>query len=158
MVIGAHSPEFPFEHDVENVRPALEAMGVGYPVAIDNDFAVWRAFGNQYWPALYVADAQGRLRDHHSARATTGSERVIQQLLAEAGSTGSTGWSRRPSRPGGPPIGRPCLGETYVGYARAASSRSGRLAPTKHVYGDRRLGLNQWALSGDWTVADRPPC
>ena len=65
VVIGAHSPEFPFEHEVEKVRPALEGMGVGFPVAMDNDFAVWRAFENNYWPALYVADAQGRLRDHH---------------------------------------------------------------------------------------------
>src|SRR5262245_18174019 len=85
-VIGAHSPEFPFEHDVEKVRPALEAMGVDYPIAMDNDFAIWRAFDNAYWPALYFADAEGRIRHHHFGEEDyERSERVIQELLAEAG-------------------------------------------------------------------------
>ena len=86
VVIGAHSPEFPFEHDVEKVRPALEAMGVDYPIAMDNEFAVWRAFDNNAWPALYFIDAQGRIRHHHFGEEDyERSERVIQQLLAEAG-------------------------------------------------------------------------
>ena len=85
-VVGAHSPEFPFEHDPENIRSALAAMGIGYPVAVDNDFAIWRAFDNAYWPALYVVDAQGRVRYHHfGEEAYERSERAIRQLLAEAG-------------------------------------------------------------------------
>jgi thiol-disulfide isomerase/thioredoxin len=159
VVIGAHSPEFPFEHDVERVRPALEALGVTYPIAMDNDFAVWRAFGNQYWPALYVADAEGRLRDHHFGEGRyEGSERVIQQLLAEAGSNGV---DREPITvdPGGlevsadfDTLGTP---ETYVGYARAENlvAPDGVLPDEPRAYADPpALGLNQWALSGDWTV------
>ena len=86
VMIGAHSPEFPFEHEVDKIRPALQAMGVDYPIAVDNDFAVWRAFDNNYWPALYFIDARGAdppspLR-RGGLRALRG---VIQQLLAEAG-------------------------------------------------------------------------
>jgi hypothetical protein len=159
VVIGAHSPEFQFEHDVANVRPALEGMGVGYPIAIDNDFAVWRAFGNEYWPAHYVADAQGRLRDHHFGEGRyEGSERVIQHLLAEAGSDGV---DREPVSldPGGleasadpDTLGS---GEAYVGYARAENlvAPEGVLPDGPRTYGDpRRLELNQWSLTGNWTV------
>jgi len=159
VVIGAHSPEFRFEHDVERVRPALRAMGVGYPIAIDNDFAVWRAFGNRYWPALYVADAQGRLRDHHFGEGRyEGSERVLQQLLAEAGSVGV---DQEPVsvEPSGveasadlDTLGSP---ETYVGYDRAENL----VAPAGVRPGGPReysesppLELNQWSLSGNWTV------
>jgi hypothetical protein len=159
VVIGAHSPEFQFEHDVENVRPALAAMGVGYPVAIDNDFAVWRAFGNEYWPALYVADAQGRLRDHHFGEGRyEGSERVIQQLLAEAGSDGvdrePVSLNPRGLEASADPdtLGSP---ETYVGYARAANlvAPDGVLPDGPRAYADSPpLELNQWSLSGAWTV------
>src|SRR5579864_2821307 len=90
VVIGVHTPEFGFEHDPDNVRRAVKDMGVGYPVAIDNDYAVWRAFDNYYWPALYFADAQGRIRHHHFGEGEyQQSEMVIWQLLAEAGSTGA---------------------------------------------------------------------
>jgi thiol-disulfide isomerase/thioredoxin len=159
VVIGAHSPEFQFEHDVENARPALEAMGVGYPVVIDNDFAVWRAFGNQYWPALYVADAQGRLRDHHFGEGRyEGSERVIQQLLAEAGSEGV---DQEPVSvdPAGLEVSADFetleSGETYVGYARAENlvAPDGVAPDEPRAYGDKPpLELNQWSLSGNWTV------
>jgi len=89
VVIGVHTPEFSFEHNVGNVRQAVQDMGITYPVATDNDYAVWRAFGNHYWPALYFADAQGRIRHHHFGEGEYGqSEMVIQQLLAEAGSSG----------------------------------------------------------------------
>ena len=89
VVIGAHTPEFEFEHDVEKIRSALEEMGVRYPIAVDNDYAVWRAFDNNYWPALYFADVEGRLRHHHFGEEDyQRSERVIQQLLTEAGATG----------------------------------------------------------------------
>jgi thiol-disulfide isomerase/thioredoxin len=157
-VVGAHSPEFPFEHDPENVRSALAAMGVGYPVAVDNDFAIWRAFDNAYWPALYVVDAQGRVRYHHfGEEAYERSERVIRQLLAEAGKDVdpdlvdveadgvylAADW---------PQLGSP---ETYVGYARATgfASPGGFALDRSRVYPEpARLRLNQWSLSGAWTV------
>src|SRR5215204_4465481 len=86
VVIGVHTPEFPFEKDVDNVRRALKEMGVVYPVALDGDYAVWRAFENQYWPALYFVDARGRVRHHHFGEGEyEQSERVIRQLLTEAG-------------------------------------------------------------------------
>src|SRR5256886_1288415 len=86
VVIGVHSPEFPFEHDLENVRQAAKNMRVAYPIAIDNDFAIWSAFNNHYWPALYLVDAQGRIRHHQFGEgAYEQSEMIIQQLLAEAG-------------------------------------------------------------------------
>jgi thiol-disulfide isomerase/thioredoxin len=89
VVIGVHSPEFSFEHDLENVRRAVQDMRVDYPVAIDNDYAIWSAFDNQYWPALYLVDAQGRIRAHHFGEgAYEQSEMMIQQLLAEAGISG----------------------------------------------------------------------
>ena len=89
VVIGVHTPEFPFEKDVDNVRRAVQDMNIGYPVATDNDYAVWQAFDNHYWPALYFADARGRIRHHHFGEGEYGrSEMVIQQLLAEAGSGG----------------------------------------------------------------------
>jgi thiol-disulfide isomerase/thioredoxin len=162
VVIGAHSPEFPFEHEVEKVRPALEAMGVDYPIAMDNDFAVWRAFRNQAWPALYFVDAQGRIRHHHFGEEDyERSERVIQQLLAEAGNDRfeqdlvsveprgvelPADWNT---------LGSP---ETYIGYARASGLASpGGVEPDRsRLYVEPpRLELNQWALSGDWTVGNQ---
>jgi thiol-disulfide isomerase/thioredoxin len=162
VVIGAHTPEFAFEHDVENVRPALRAMGVDYPIAIDNDFAIWRAFGNRYWPALYLADAQGRLRDHHFGEGRyEGSERVIQRLLAEAGSVAV---DRQPVRVDAEGVevsadldtlGSP---ETYVGYARAENlvAADGVVADRPRAYAEAPpLDLNQWSLSGNWTVGSQ---
>src|SRR6266566_3330266 len=89
VVIGAHSPEFSFEHDLDNVRRAAKDMRVSYPIAIDNDYAIWDAFENHYWPALYLVDAQGRIRSHQFGEgAYEQSEMMIQQLLAEAGRGG----------------------------------------------------------------------
>ena len=159
MVVGAHSPEFPFEHDVEKVRPALEAMGVDYPIAMDNDFAVWRAFDNNAWPALYFIDAEGRIRHHHLGEEDyERSERVIQQLLAEAG---SDDLDRELVSPEISAIEAPAdwqtLGspETYVGYERAERFVSpDRMLPDQpRPYVDApELDLNEWSLSGDWTV------
>jgi thiol-disulfide isomerase/thioredoxin len=162
VVIGAHSPEFPFEHDLEKIQSALEAMGVDYPIAVDNDFAVWRGFDNAYWPALYFVDAEGRIRHHHfGEEGYERSERVIQRLLAEAGSVDvdedlvsiepsgvylAADWNT---------LGSP---ETYVGYARATGFASpGGLEPDRsQVYHQpSRLDLNQWALSGEWTVGSQ---
>jgi thiol-disulfide isomerase/thioredoxin len=159
VVIGAHSPEFPFEHDLEKIQSALEGMGVDYPIAVDNEFAVWRAFDNAYWPALYFIDAEGRIRHHHFGEEDyERSERVIQQLLAEAGSD-DVDEDLVSVEPDGV-----CLAadwdtlrspETYVGYARAAGFASpGGLEPDRsRVYVEpSQLELNQWALFGDWTV------
>ena len=159
VVIGVQSPEFPFEHDLEKIRSALDAMGVGYPIAVDNDFAIWRAFDNAYWPALYFVDAEGRIRHHHFGEEDyERSERVIQQLLGDAGSD-DVGEELVAVRADGvylaadwDTLGSP---ETYVGYARAT-----RFAPPGGLRPDRsqvyvkpaQLALNRWALSGDWTV------
>src|SRR5258708_948270 len=89
VVIGVHTPEFSFEHDLENVRRAAQDMRVAYPIAIDNDYAIWSAFNNHYWPALYIVDAQGRMRYHQFGEgAYEQSEMILQQLLAEAGIDG----------------------------------------------------------------------
>ena len=111
MMIGVHTPEFSFEHDVDNVRETLASMRVGYPIALDNDYAVWNAFANRYWPALYFIDAEGRIRHHRFGEGDEErSESVIQELLAEAGADGRRdrsrlGRSRRTRRRGR--LGRP---------------------------------------------------
>jgi thiol-disulfide isomerase/thioredoxin len=159
VVIGVHSPEFAFEKDPDNVRRAARDMRVDYPIAIDSDHAIWTAFRNDYWPALYLIDAQGRIRYHHFGEGEYDrSERAIQQLLAEAGASG---------------IGRDLVSvdargleaaadweslktpENYVGYERTENFASpGGAAPAKRrVYAlPAQLRLNQWALSGDWTI------
>jgi len=159
VVIGVHSPEFGFEHDVDNVRRAVKDLRVDYTVAIDNDFAVWRAFENQYWPALYFIDAQGRIRHHKFGEGDyEQSEQIIQQLLAEAGARGighelvsvEGNGAEAPADWGD--LRTP---EIYVGYERAENfaSPGGAVFDERHVYAaPERLRLNQWALSGDWTV------
>ena len=162
VVIGAHSPEFPFEHDVGKVQPALDAMGIEYPIAMDNDFAVWSAFGNQAWPALYFVDAHGRIRHRHFGEEDyERSERVIQQLLAEAGHD-VRDKNLVSVEPGGVELAADwnTLGspETYVGYARATglASPAGVEPDRRRLYVEPpRLELNQWALSGDWTVGEQ---
>jgi hypothetical protein len=159
VTVGVHSPEFPFEHDVEKVRPALEAMGVDYPIAMDNDFAVWRAFDNNAWPALYFIDSEGRIRHHHLGEEDyERSERVIQLLLAEAGFDGVDRELVSPEVAGieaaadWETLGSP---ETYLGYARAQNlaSPGGVAFDEPRVYPEPpHLSLNQWSLSGDWTV------
>lgn len=158
VVLGVHSPEFPFEHDVENIRTALDAMGVVHPIAVDNDFAVWRAFDNAYWPAFYLADAQGRIRYHHfGEEAYERTEQVIRQLLTEAGH--DVGEDLVDVEAGGvylagdwDELGSP---ETYVGHARATGFASpGGLVPNhgRSYVEPSRLALNHWALVGTWTV------
>jgi Thioredoxin like C-terminal domain/AhpC/TSA family len=163
VVIGAHTPEFEFEHDVEKIRSALEEMGVAYPIAVDNDYAVWRAFDNNYWPALYFADTDGRIRHHRFGEEDyERSESVIQQLLTEAGATGMGGELVSVDAGGVyAPADWEALGspETYVGYDRAVgfASPGGFRRDQSHVYEDPPgLDLNQWSLSGDWTVGGQP--
>jgi thiol-disulfide isomerase/thioredoxin len=163
VVIGVHTPEFSVEHDVAGVRCAASEMRIDYPIAADNDYAIWRAFHNEYWPALYIADAQGRIRFQHFGEGEyERSERAIQQLLVEAGAKGleddlvsvdprgsevAADWGDVKSQ------------ENYVGYAKSEgfASRGGAARDQRHVYAaPAQLGLNHWALSGDWTVRQEP--
>jgi hypothetical protein len=162
VVIGAHTPEFAFEHDLEAIARNLEAMGVDFPIAVDNDFRVWRAFDNNYWPALYFADTKGRIRHHRFGEEDyERSESVIQELLTEAGSDGFDRElvSLDPQGVEAPAdwdtLGTP---ETYVGYARAGNfaSPGGLVSDQPNSYvAPSELRLNQWALSGDWTIGSQ---
>jgi thiol-disulfide isomerase/thioredoxin len=159
VVIGVHSPEFEFEKEIANVRRAAKEMNVDFPIAVDSDHAVWRAFGNEYWPALYFIDAKGRIRHHHFGEGEYDrSERVIQALLSEAGASAvgrevvavdgkgaeaAADWDSLGSA------------ENYLGYARTQNfaSPGGNVPDKSHVYvPPARLRLNEWALSGDWTL------
>jgi thiol-disulfide isomerase/thioredoxin len=159
VIIGVHTPEFPFEHDLENVRRAVKDMRVEYPVAVDNEYGVWSAFNNHYWPALYLVDAQGRIRHHQFGEGDYGeAEVILQQLLTEAGKEGfSRDLVSLDAR--GPEVAADwdelATGETYVGYERAESfaSPGGAVLGERHVYTTpARLSRNEWALAGEWTV------
>jgi thiol-disulfide isomerase/thioredoxin len=159
VVIGVHAPEFAFEKDVSNVRRAVKDLRVDYPVAVDSEHVIWRAFNNQYWPALYFIDAQGRVRHHHFGEgAYEQSEKVIQDLLAEAGARGI---DREPVSVDGRGIeaaadwGSLKSPENYLGFARTQgfASPGGAKRNEPLLYASpARLRLNDWALSGDWTV------
>jgi thiol-disulfide isomerase/thioredoxin len=159
VVIGVHTPEFPFEHDLENVRRAAKDMQVSYPIAIDNDYAIWSAFNNHYWPALYLVDAQGRIRYHQFGEgAYEQSEMMIQHLLAEAGIGGIDHELVSVDAQGAEAAadwGDLRSPENYVGDARTEnfSSPGGAVVDKPRVYAaPARLMLNHWALSGEWTV------
>jgi thiol-disulfide isomerase/thioredoxin len=153
VVIGVHTPEFSFEHEIDGVRKATEERSIDYPVALDNDYAVWTAFDNHYWPALYFVDTDGVIRDHQFGEGRyEQSERVIQRLLGverepfsveAVGVEAQADWEdlRTP--------------ETYLGYARAENFTS----PNGAAFDERRsyeppegLRLNHWTLAGDWTI------
>jgi cytochrome c biogenesis protein CcdA/thiol-disulfide isomerase/thioredoxin len=159
VVIGVHAPEFAFEKNIYNVNRAVTKLKIDYPVAIDNNYAIWRAFNNECWPADYFVDTQGRIRHHFFGEGDySESEKVIQQLLAEAGkgnlpagmvavsATGAEAASDEAD------VNSP---ETYVGFARSENfaSPGGAVGDTPHVYapGDLKQ-LNDWGLSGDWTI------
>jgi len=162
VVVGVHTPEFPFERDIENVREAAQSMRVEYPIALDSDYGVWSAFGNRYWPAVYLADAEGRIRYHHFGEGEyDDGEWMIQHLLREAGSDGideelvsltpegleaQADWTN---------LGSP---ETYLGYQQGQNLES----PDGIAYDEPRgyvapesLQLNTWALTGNWTIEER---
>jgi len=161
VVIGVHTPEFPFEHDLDNVRWAVQDMRVDYPVAIDNDYAIWQAFSNHFWPALYFADGQGRIRHHHFGEGEyQQSEMIIQQLLAEAGLGSSHDLVSVDARGLEAPANWAALRspENYTGYDRTENFASpGGVLPGKpHVYTiPAGLRLNHWALSGEWTMEEQ---
>jgi len=159
VVIGVHTPEFPFEHDLENVRQAAKDMRVEYPIAIDNDYAIWSAFNNHYWPALYIVDAQGRIRYHQFGEgAYEQSEMILQQLLAEAGIGGIAHELVSVDAQGAEAAadwGDLRSPENYVGYERTEnfSSPDGAVVDKPRVYAaPARFSLNHWALAGEWTV------
>ena len=162
VVVGVHTPEFPFERDVDNVRQAVKDMTVAYPVAIDSDYAIWQAFANRFWPAIYIADAEGAIRHHQFGEGGYAEcEMVIQRLLRDSGrdpvphdlvSVVPTGleaqadWASLRSP------------ESYLGYEQArgfASAGDAVLDQTHNYVAPDRLNLNQWALAGDWTLERR---
>jgi len=159
VVIGVHTPEFEFEKNLDNVRKAMKDLKVDYPIAVDSDYGVWRAFNNEYWPALYFVDAQGCIRSHNFGEGEyEQSERVIQQLLAEAGSAGiDNSLVTADARGAEAPADWENLKspESYVGYGQATnfSSPGGAAADKRRSYTlPSRLDLNHWALSGAWTI------
>ena len=159
VVVGVHTPEFPFERDIDNVRRAAKDMRVDYPIALDSDYAIWQAFANHYWPAVYIADAEGRIRHHHFGEGGYAEcEMVIQRLLREAGRDGipddvvsvapdgfeaQADWANLESP------------ESYLGYEQGRSFGSPERAeldePRTYTEPDT-LRLNQWALAGEWTI------
>jgi thiol-disulfide isomerase/thioredoxin len=153
IVIGVHTPEFSFEHELDRVRQATTERAIDYPVALDNDYEVWGAFNNNYWPALYFVDAEGVIRDQHFGEGRyEQSERVIQQLLGierelvsveGLGVEAEADWDN---------LNTP---ETYLGYARSErfASPAGAAFDEPGVYElPERLGSNNWALGGEWTI------
>ena len=162
VVIGVHAPEFAFERNIDNVKKATHDLGIDYPVAIDNNYAIWRSLNNQYWPAHYFVDAQGRIRYHHFGEGDYAqSEKVIQQLLAEAGHanaanmpTGLTSASVQgvEAAADNNDMQSP---ETYIGYARAENfaSPGGETEDKPHTYAvPVQPALNDWGLTGKWNV------
>ena len=147
-----------FEKNIDNVKKAVVELKIDFPVAIDNDYAIWRAFKNHYWPADYFIDAQGRIRDHAFGEGDyAASEHVIQQLLARAGGTGISGGLVAVNAPGAEAASDPDSvrsPETYIGYARAEKfvSPGGVVKGGPHVYDVGKLQLNEWGLFGDWTI------
>jgi thiol-disulfide isomerase/thioredoxin len=159
VVIGVHAPEFAFEKNISNVRNAVKDLKITYPVAIDNNYETWKAFRNQYWPAHYFVDAQGRIRHHHFGEGEYDqSEKIIQQLLAEAGNTRVPGGVVSVNAIGSeaaPDMADVNSPETYTGYERSENfgSPGGVVRDASHVYSlPAKLGLNQWGLSGGWTI------
>jgi thiol-disulfide isomerase/thioredoxin len=158
VVVGVHTPEFPFEHEPANVARAAAGMAVRYPIALDNDYAVWSAFDNHYWPAVYIADTEGRIRHHQFGEGGYDAcERVIQQLLGERGDEelvtvvpegveAQADWRHLKSP------------ETYLGHGqtRNFASPGGARLDERHLYAaPDTLALNHWGLSGDWTLERR---
>ena len=161
-VVGVQTPEFAFEGDLDNVGRAIKEMDVRYPVVVDNDYAVWQAFDNHYWPALYFVDAQGRIRHHHFGEGEyEQSEMVLQMLLREAGADVEQGLVH--VEPDGveaaadwASLGSP---ESYLGYGRAVdfASPEAVVPDVRHIYSaPAALRRNHWALSGDWRIGAVP--
>ena len=161
VVVGVHTPEFPFERDQDNVRRAVAAMDVAYPVALDPEYAVWQAFSNHYWPAIYIADAEGRIRYHHfGEEAYAETERVIQRLLRDAGRD-SIGNDVVSIVPGGVEAQADWANlaspETYLGYQQGGNPVASdvQIGVPGTFAVPEALPLNGWALGGGWTIKER---
>jgi thiol-disulfide isomerase/thioredoxin len=153
IVIGVHTPEFSFEHDIDGVRRAISERSIGYPVAVDNDYEIWTAFANHFWPALYFVDVGGVIRDQHFGEGRyEESERLIQRLLGVErelvsakglGVEAAADWDHLHTA------------ETYLGYGRSSgfASQNGATFEGRRVHAiPERLSLNHWALAGEWTI------
>jgi len=159
VVVGVHTPEFAFEKKPSNVRSAVKELDIGFPVALDSNFSIWRAFGNRAWPAFYLIDAQGRIRHQQLGEGRYDkAESVIRQLLAEAGSAVPSAQFVAPVGQGTQAAAGPApalSGETYVGYAQATNFASpGGFARdrARNYAAAPELGLDEWSLAGSWTV------
>jgi thiol-disulfide isomerase/thioredoxin len=161
-IVGVHTPEFGFEHDIDNVVALSRAFGVEYPIAVDSDYGVWEAFANHFWPAIYLADTEGRIRYHHFGEGEYAmQEMVIQQLLLDAGAA-DVDQGLVSVDPRGLELaadyGSLRSPETYLGYLQATgfASPDGLHEDRPHAYAaPTRLGLNYWAPSGTWTITGR---
>lgn len=160
VVTGVHAPEFAFERNVDNVKKAIATFGIHYPVAIDNDYKIWRAFDNEYWPAHYFIDANGKVRHHHFGEGDYAeSERVIQKLLVDAGNKDvptdivSVNASGAEAASDSADVNSP---ETYIGYDRSDRfvSPGGVAQDTSHSYAAGEPQLNEWSLTGRWTIGN----
>ena len=159
VVIGVHAPEFAFEKDADNVRRAVHDLGITYPVALDNNLTIWQAFNNEYWPAHYFIDAQGRIRGHHFGEGDYDkSEEVIQKLLAEAGNRDIPTGIVNPGAQGAQAaadLDDMQSPETYIGYAKAENFISKTVKDKPSLYkAPPPYGRNQWGLAGTWTIAE----
>ncbi|WP_064705212.1 cytochrome c biogenesis protein DipZ [Rhizobium bangladeshense] len=158
VVIGVHAPEFAFEKKIDNVKKAVGDFQIRYPVAIDNDYKIWRAFENSYWPAAYLIDANGQIRYHHFGEGNySRTEKAIQDLLREAGSQMTETPPVAPDAKGveaAPDLANVRSGETYLGYGQAANfvSPEGLQADRPQNYSITEPGINAWGLSGTWTI------
>jgi len=161
VVIGVHTPEFPFERDEDNVREAVQEMAIRYPVALDPDFGVWNAFSNSYWPAIYIADADGRIRYHHYGEGDYDEcEQVVQQLIRDAGR--EVGDELVSVTPEGFEVQADWANlktpETYVGYQQGQNfaSAADLVIDDPWTYSvPEPLNPNEWALAGRWAVESR---
>lgn len=157
-IVGVHTPEFAFEKKPDNVRRAIADFRIGFPVAVDSDYRIWRAFRNSYWPAAYFVDARGNIRHHQFGEGDyANSEHVIQALLAEAGNPPAARGVVAPKASGAqaaPDLGNIRSAETYAGYRQAENfaSPGGMRPDAPREYSLGKLRLNQWGLSGQWTV------
>jgi Thioredoxin like C-terminal domain len=153
VVIGVHTPEFSFEHEIDPVRQATVERGIDYPVALDNGYEIWSAFDNHYWPALYFVDAEGIIRDHHFGEGRyEQSERVIQRLLGVERELASVHRLGVEAEADWDHLRTP---ETYLGYGRSEhfASPGGAAFDERRAYAlPERLRVNHWALAGEWTV------
>jgi thiol-disulfide isomerase/thioredoxin len=161
VIVGVHTPEFAFERNVGNIRKAIDNFHIGYPVAVDSNFKIWRAFRNSYWPALYFVDASGQIRHHQFGEGGYDqSEKVIQALLAEAKGQAPGADALKPATPdapgaqAAPDLDHVRSGETYLGYRQQSNFASAERVKDDagRDYTIEQPSLNAWGLSGNWTV------